>query len=287
VVGLLAVASTAGAARREPSFLPTGWTKVQVGPAGGTVWKGDFSDIAPFGWSFTPSFVYLPPNYSTANRYPVLYFLHGFPGAPSSIVDSLALGTAADTMIQDGQIRPFIAVVPSANGLTLDHGEWTGDREAFITDDIISWVDTNLPSIPTRAGRVIAGLSAGAYGAVDITLRHPELFKTAESWSGYFKPIPDGSLHHASAVVLAAHNPSKLARKEAALLRRLGTRFYLSCGSTKDRKNASFSHAFSLELKGLGIAHELALRPGAHNGKFWRAQLPTALMYAFAPANAN
>jgi S-formylglutathione hydrolase FrmB len=140
----------------------------------------------------------------------------------------------------------------------------------------------SLRVVDERAGRAIAGYSAGGYGAVDIGLRHPSVFGTLESWSGYFRPFADGPLRNASRTVLAAHDPTRLAVREAPLLRRLGTRFYLSCGWTHDRITAGWARAFDRELVRLRLPHALVLRPGGHDGRFWRAQLPGALDYAFA-----
>lgn len=281
LVAVAAVAAACGSARA--SLLPPGWKQIKTGPAGGSVWEGDIPG-APWGHSFTHSYVYLPPNASTSKRYPVLYALHGFYGSPSSIVYGIALGDTADQLIQQGRVRPFIMVAPSGNSSTLYGGEWTGPRESFVVDTVVPWTDAHLPTIRSRSARSIAGLSAGAYGAVDIALRHPRLFASAESWSGYFRPIADGTLHGASHAELAAHDPSQLARGEAALLRRLGARFFLSCGSTHDRVTASFARAFAQELSALRLRHSLVLLPGGHNGAFWRAQLPAALEYAFSPA---
>ena len=160
------------------------------------------------------------------------------------------------------------------------HGEWAGRWEDYLVRDVVPWVDAHLPTIPSRAGRALAGVSAGGYGAVDIGLRHPGLFATLESWSGYFKPFHDGPLEHADARVLAAHDPSILVRREAPFLRTLGTRFYLSCGSTADHRTAALAIAFARELDALRLPRELYLRPGAHNGHFWLAQFPEALRYA-------
>jgi enterochelin esterase-like enzyme len=275
VAALIAAAVVAASGGAHAALLPAGWKQIKVGPAGGTVWEGDIPG-APWGRSFTHSYVYLPPNVSPGKRYPVLYVLHGFYGSPSSIVYGIALGDTADQLIQEGRVRPFIMVAPSGNSSTLYGGEWTGPRESFVVDTVIPWTDAHLPTIRSRSGRAIAGLSAGAYGAVDIALRHPALFTTAESWSGYFKPIADGTLHGASRAVLAAHDPSQLVRHGVVT-----TRFFLSCGDTHDRVTASFARAFAHELAGLHIPHSLVLLPGGHNGKFWRAQLPAALEYAF------
>ena len=67
---------------------------------------------------------------------------------------------------------------------------------------------------------------------------------------------------------------------DARLLRSLGTRFFLSCGTTRDRATARDTRAFSRELRSLGLPHELWLAPGGHDGSLWRRQLPAALLFA-------
>jgi enterochelin esterase-like enzyme len=171
-------------------------------------------------------------------------------------------------------------VIPPA-GIDAYHGDWTGVWERYLVHDVVPWADANLPTIRDRSGRILAGLSAGGYGAVDIGLRHPFLFSTLEAWSGYFHPLRAGALVHASPAGLAAHDPSLLVRREATLLRRLRTRIYLSCGTTHDRATAAGTKAFSVELRGLHLPHRLWLGPGGHDGRLWRAQLPAALTYAF------
>src|SRR5207245_716859 len=83
-------------------------------------------------------------------------------------------------------LRPFIAVMPAAGPRRAYNGEWAGAWENGLIDETVPWVDASLPTIATPEGRVIAGLSAGGFGAVDIALRHPGTFGSVESWSGYF-----------------------------------------------------------------------------------------------------
>src|SRR5262249_62280351 len=105
---------------------------------------------------------------------------------------------------------------------------------------------------------------------------------TLESWSGSFSAPRDGPLTHASRAELRAHDPTLLAQKRAALLRRLGTRFFISSG-TGDPTARHHALAFSRELRELRLPHRLWLGPGAHNARLWRAQLPAALSYALGP----
>jgi enterochelin esterase-like enzyme len=287
LVGLAAIAglmlqSPAPAAGQPPSVLPKGFAPISAGPDGGMVWQGRIPDRA-LPKLRRPSVIYLPPHASAGTRYPVLYLLQGFRGSPWQFSSGLKLATVADRAITSGAVRPFIAVAAPA-GLTPSYdGEWAGAWEDYLVRDVVPWIDAHLPTIRTRAGRAIAGLSAGGFGAVDIGLRHPGLFGTLESWSGYFRPLRDGPFRHADARELAAHDPSLLVRSEAPLLRRLGTRFFLSCGSTADRRTAALATAFARELDTLRLPHALYLRPGGHNGRFWLSQFPEALRYAPPP----
>jgi S-formylglutathione hydrolase FrmB len=122
-------------------------------------------------------------------------------------------------------------------------------------------------------------VSAGAFGAVDIALRHVGVFGTAESWEGYFQPFRDGPFDHASDATLAAHDPVLLVRKEAVSIRRHLLRFFLSTGGSHGAVKRSWTFEFAHELHGLGIPSRLwAQPPGVPN--FGRNQLPAALRYA-------
>src|SRR5437762_3539486 len=59
----------------------------------------------------------LPPGYenpANAHRtYPLVEFLPGYPGEPSTWVHALHLADAMDALISTGQVQPFVAVVPS------------------------------------------------------------------------------------------------------------------------------------------------------------------------------
>jgi enterochelin esterase-like enzyme len=230
------------------------------------------------------TYVYLPPDYSPQTRYPVLYLLHGFWGEPTSFIAGLHLDQIADPLIRNGDVRPFIAVMPpgglpSGTKSQRAKGEWAGPSEDFIVHTVVPWADAHLPTIPAERARAIAGVSAGAYGAVDIALRHLGVFGTAESWEGYFQPFRDGPFQNASPAVLDAHNPTLLARKRARAIRADGLRFFLSTGGSHGSVKRSWTFDFQRELRGLRIPTTLWAQPsGVPN--FGRNQLPAALKYA-------
>jgi Putative esterase len=285
-IAVLALLACAGAVRASASPPLPGYTLLDQGSGGGAVWSGRIPNrFVPT--DTRPTDVYLPPDYSPTKRYPVLYLLHGFWGAPSSFVVSLRLADAADSLIRDGAARPFIAVMPPG-GLPAGskrqraQSEWAGVWEDFVVRDVVPWVDAHLPTMRTARARAIAGVSAGAYGAVDISLRHVGVFGVAESWEGYFHPFRDGPFRTASRATLAAHDPVLLARREAAAIRSHALHFFLSTGGSHGSVKRRWTFEFDRELRALGIAARMWVQPPGVPG-FGRNQLPAAVKYAEPP----
>jgi enterochelin esterase-like enzyme len=290
VVAALTFAATALAASsssHDTSPLP-GFNPIDQGSGGGTVWSGRI--LNPFVPSDArASDVYLPPHYSGTERYPVLYLLHGFWGAPSSFVVSLKLADVADSLIQRGVARPFIAVMPPG-GLPAGTkkqramSEWAGIWESFVVRTVVPWTDSHLSTVRGPTGRAIAGVSAGGYGAVDIAIRHLGVFSRAESWEGYFRPFRDGPFSNASAATLAAHDPTVLVHEHAAAIRARALRFFLSTGGSHGAVKRRWTLEFAHELEAVHISARLWLQPLGEKG-FARHQLPAALTWAEAPTH--
>src|SRR2546423_14113779 len=229
---------------------PRGFREISSGPGGGEIWRG------PIPGATRPSMLYVPPGYSAARRYPVVYLLPGMPGSPWSYVKSLSLALVADTLIARHLVRPFVAVMPVAGPSGHYSGEWAGPWEAYVVHRVLPWVSSHLS---VSADRTIAGLSAGGFGAVDIALRPPRLFRRVESWGGYFRPFRDGPLREASPAELEAHDPTLLVRAEAPLVRRLGVRFFASTGPGHGHVTVGATVRFARLLRALQLPYRLEL----------------------------
>jgi S-formylglutathione hydrolase FrmB len=258
------------------ALLLPGFSPVSSGPAGGQVLDGTFPGTV------RPGFVYLPPGFNAATRYPVVYLLHGLRGSPEEYIAATQLPSFADTEIAAGRLRPFIAVAPAAGVTAAYNGEWAGRWERALVDQIVPWIDALLPTEPAASGRVIAGLSAGGFGAVDIGLRHPRLFGTIESWSGYFTPVIDGPFKHATRTVLDAHDPLRLVLADRTLLARARTRFFVSTGPPHSRwAPPAQTIAYADRLRALGLRYTLRIYPSKQGE--WRRQFDDGLNWALGP----
>jgi hypothetical protein len=258
-----------------------GFTMVRRGPNGGTVWEGRILNQQVNDPRLSD--VYLPPGYTPMGSYPVVYFLHGFWGSPGSFIHGMHFAEIADAEIASGRAAPFIGVMPPGGPMTkTTSDEWAGVWETYVIRNVIPWVDTHLAADPSS--RAIAGLSAGGYGAVDIGLRHPQLFQTMESWAGYFHPFRDGPFLHANRADLDAHDPTLLVQHEASMLRRRGVRFFLSTGrSGHGSVAARWTFQYADLLARLHLRHRLWVLPSKDRGHLYRNQMPAAIDYASPP----
>ena len=113
-----------------------------------------------------------------------------------------------------------------ANGVGRNHA-W----ETFLARDVVRAVDSRYRTIRSGRGRVLAGLSEGGYGAVNIAIHHPGEFSTVESWSGYMRADDIGAIFEHRPALLALNSPLVTVPAAAARLRSAGTYFWFYSGS--------------------------------------------------------
>ena len=163
-----------------------------VGPAGEfQTWKQD----VPHGvvsrieyWSDAlgqkrVATVYTPPGYmNDAERYPVLYLVHG---AGDSYDSWTSVGRAhliLDNLLAAGKTKPMIVVMPF--GHTPDRPDANGGGNMLantdfgddLIEDLIPYVDGHFRTLADQPNRAMAGLSMGGSHTLRFGLTHPELF---------------------------------------------------------------------------------------------------------------
>lgn len=141
---------------------------------------------------YMPYQVYLPPDFSTNRRYPVLYLIHGYNCDQTFFFTYIGVKRVADKLISSGRIRPMIIVTPFVkNSFCLNSADKTGVHiinsnilsgtsegryEDYLVKDMITHIETNYPAFANRENRFIGGISMGGFGALYLSFRHPELF---------------------------------------------------------------------------------------------------------------
>jgi hypothetical protein len=112
---VLAVAAFPAVALAHETNMPTppsGYDTERSGIAHGMV----MSTMYPAGsYGMKNMRVYLPPGYSTARKYPVLYLHHGLGGTEAGWTDhNLRAHIVVDNLVADGMAVPMIIVMPNS-----------------------------------------------------------------------------------------------------------------------------------------------------------------------------
>jgi len=146
--------------------------------------------------------VYLPPAYFDVSRpqLPVIELLHGTPGSPADWTRAGFADVTADRFAADHGGYAPVLVMADVNG------RWFGDTECvngnrgqaqtYLTADVRTAVIRRFHTRTDRYGWAIAGLSEGGYCALQIGLRHPDLYGAIGDFSGNPGPSIAGGLTH-------------------------------------------------------------------------------------------
>lgn len=129
--------------------------------------------------------VYLPPGYdNSSQKYPVVYFLHGFMG---NHVIFPQMKEVLDYAIESKKIKPFIFVISDQyttyEGSFYSNSGVFGNWEDFTAYDLVNYVDKNYRTIADKESRGITGHSMGGYGALKIAMHHPDIFSSVYALS--------------------------------------------------------------------------------------------------------
>jgi S-formylglutathione hydrolase len=135
------------------------------------------------------AYVYLPPGYDTdpERRYPTLYLLHGILDSPEVWVEpayqGMTIQATMDSLIGAGEIGPAIVVVPNGRNAYGASG-WMNSAAAgnwgdYLVRDVVGHVDRTYRTLARAESRAILGHSFGGFGAIRLSMLHPDVFTVA------------------------------------------------------------------------------------------------------------
>jgi S-formylglutathione hydrolase FrmB len=232
-----------------------------------------------------PYRVILPKNYEAnkAEKFPVLYLLHGLTGHFDNWVDKTKLRDYAANY-------DYIIVTPEGNdGWYTDSATAANDKyESYIIQELIAEIDAKFRTLADREHRAVAGLSMGGYGSLKFGLKYPEKFVVVGSFSGALaaasftdKTLGNGWKGLTDSIMNVYGAEDSQTRKENdiyKMVREISPEkaktlpfIYLDCG-TEDGLIAS-NRDFSALLVEKKIPHEFRELPGKHNWVFWDSQV--------------
>lgn len=152
-----------------------------------------------------PMIVYLPAAYDTPAgrrlKFPVIEAFHGYPGTPEAWVRRLDIVSHLDREIAAGRMAPTVVLLPYQTTEHLLDTECTNitggpQAETYLTHDVRQWAIDHLRVRADQPGWGLIGYSAGGFCAMNLALKHPDLYAAGASLSGDSEPgikVGDGS----------------------------------------------------------------------------------------------
>lgn len=210
-------------------------------------------------------YIYLPPCYDSdiAQRYPVVYLLHGIPMDERHWLDE-GLVAVADRLFGSGTLPPFIIVMP--------HGDYTlytntsGGPNSFedvFVDELLPVIDKQYRTLADAEHRAIGGISRGGVWALEIAFTHPELFSAV------------GGHSPALAVNRAGPQFDPLVLGKTASIDQL--RVFLDAGDRDWTRTET--QELSKVLSARYIPHTFTIGQGVHDYPYWASQIDAYLRF--------
>ena len=212
--------------------------------------------------------------------FPVLYLLHGLSDDHTAWTRRTSLERYVDGL-------PLIVILPNGErSFYTDAKEKARAAfETYIVQDLVGFVDRTFRTVPTREGRVVAGLSMGGYGAVKFALKHPDKFCAAVSHSGAvdfargdFTRTDDWGQEWRP--IMGSHptgGPDDIFALAETVDRNILPALRLDCG-TGDFL-LGHNRALHQHLTALGLPHEYEEHPGEHSWVYWDNHIQDTLKF--------
>lgn len=207
--------------------------------------------------------VYLPPGYTAAKRYPVLYLLHGIGGDQTEWLNLASPHIVLDNLLADGKAVPMIIVMPNGRAMTDDRAigdPFTAEKvaafarfEQDLLEHLIPAIEARYSTLTGRDHRALAGLSMGGGQTLNFGFAHLDRF----AWIGAFSSAPN------------TKPPTQLftdlqGARELRLI-------YLSCGNKDGLIN--FSQDAHRYLRDHDVPHIWNVDDHGHDGETWGSNL--------------
>jgi len=306
VVGVLSlVLGLAVGANAYVGYVPT-WDAVRVqlvglgladlssGSPGGGAHRGEVRTLAIPGTAAEQiedqdAWVYLPPGFDPdgSTRYPVVYLIHGSPDDPSSWFAAGRVPRTMDVLIRDGRIDPMIVVAPTVNGTgprgldteCLDSTRGGEQVETYLTKTVVDTIDSTYPTLTDREHRVIGGMSSGGFCALNVGLRHLDLYGVILGIEPYGDPGPGAARTMLSTQAEIDANTPTTYLPTMTFTQPVSV--FLDSGTEAPKESRTTVRRLAADLEQQGQTVELREEPGqAHTWSMAAIALPYGLVFA-------
>jgi S-formylglutathione hydrolase FrmB len=246
--------------------------------------------------------VYLPGGYDSganqrpAQKYPVLYFLHGLGDNERTLFNSGGW-TLLDDLRRQRKMGEFLIVAPEG-GRTfyINSADGSVRYSDFFLQEFIPLIETKYRISKGRTNRAVSGISMGGYGALRFAFSHSEVFSAVSAQSAALiaespqeldtaarSGAPLGKMLAAvfGSPIEVAHwkenSPFLLANRNQAALRRLT--IYFNCGQEDNYGFEKGAAALHEQLQKEGVKHEYHPYPGDHSLSYFMAHFTEVMEF--------
>ncbi len=221
-----------------------------------------------------------PASYdSTRQQFATVYLLHGATGNFSDWLKKVpAIQAHAD-------LHQLIIVCPDGG-----YNSWYFDSpidpsmqyETYISQELVSAIDSQYRTMASRDKRAITGLSMGGHGALFLCFRHQDTWAAAGSMSGGvdLRPFPNNWNIKDRIGTYAAH-PERWENNSVTnllyLLNGKALALIIDCGV--DDFFYQINARLHDKMVERNIPHDYIERPGEHNWAYWENAIQYQLLY--------
>jgi enterochelin esterase-like enzyme len=224
--------------------------------------------------SWRQAYIYAPPGYEAnpAERYPVLYLLHGGGEDESGWAKQGKTDLILDNLLAEKKVKPMLVVMMDGNmggpgGIAGFSENTLQSFERELKQTVIPFVESNFRVAPGVNNRALAGLSMGGLQTLYAGVRNTDMFSSLGVFSsGFFA------------------NNAKLSdpqynymKQNASTINQNLKHLWLSMGGPEDIAFAN-NKVMRTKFDELGIKYAYSEYPGGHTWPVWRHDL-----YLFAP----
>lgn len=236
-----------------------------------------------------PATVWLPPQwFSQPERtFPVLYLLHGTPGATAPGLESyvgpstLFTNASADDAAQLAATRrdqPVVLVAPVVSRMEEDSecvdgalGNW----HTYLTEDVPAWVAAQSRMATGADHTGLGGYSMGGFCAQVAALRHPTQFSLFGNLSGTVKVDYAASSGGYPALFGVADPAALVAENDSINIIRTqpesrSVRSWLRTGNADDASLLAAQQEYATTAQELGMDVVVSTVPGGHDFGVWQ-----------------
>ena len=246
--------------------------------------------------------VYLPASYDAgatqhpAQKYPVLYFLHGLGDNEQTLFNSGGW-TLLDDLRRQHKMGEFLIVAPEG-GRTfyINSADGSVRYSDFFLEEFVPLIETKYRIGKGRMNRAISGISMGGYGALRFAFSHPEMFSAVSAQSAALITESPQELDTAArsgaplGKMLAAvfgspidvahwkqNSPFVLAQRNLTAVRKLA--IYFNCGKDDNYGFEKGALALHEQLEKAGVKHEYHPYPGDHSLSYFLAHFTEVMEF--------